>query len=587
MRFSRALFGALAVLALVLGLMRFGGGTALAVTASPIPSPTPDCGTALYTPTPGSPIISAPMASQLKHSELCSVLSVPGPQLQGYGAACDSVTDDKNIVNAVPQFPVFLSFSNCLISESLSNLPLGRWVGNNATLITTESGVQHLRAPDTTAIPTPPAYTGSRASIVTAFDGDFTKVHLAFETNIIGACTLGCPVSGYQYNPNEAGIYGMYRSTSGFQTFPYAGPGAGRTNGAAMLLDVKQNGSGDLIAYSCGGLGDGPTFAGGFPGEPAIGCFEGDINGAIDGQYLNPYEVHCEDNGHDDSCVGMVNNFARTNNTGANGQIWEGYMVQSLGTQPVDGGYTLRGLATIGVDLAAQNWEGPITGAAAIAIGAGNCIYPDATNTDASHFSRYTALGNTSWCYNTSDSAIEETVGGDAVDEVCDLGIVMLKSSGSTSNYVEFIDGSGTPDKFIVASGGALTVLNNSSANVWQVSDAGTTAQAGQAKAAALSNSTTTEGVLPPLYTAAGASVTATFHGSTFSCTFSASTTCDLGASYWTGAAVFATAPQGCMIGNQGGSGINFTVFATGSATAKFFASASNSATITGFCFGA
>ena len=133
--------------------------------------------------------------------------------------------------------------------------------------------------------------------------------------------------------------------------------------------------------------------------------------------YLNPYEVHCEDQTHDVSCVGMVNNFTRTNNTAANGQIWEGYMVQSLGTKAMDCGFCLRGDVTIGIDLAAQNWPSPVPSAPAIAMAPNTYVYPDATNVNASHFSRYTAIGTTSWGYNSADAAIETTVGGTMVEQ--------------------------------------------------------------------------------------------------------------------------------------------------------------------------
>ena len=203
-----------AVLAAIVLVVAFAQGAHLtgspAISATPLPSPTPNCGTPFYTPTPNSPVNSAPMAQQLQHVETCTALAIPGPQLKSLGAVCDGVTDDSAIINGAPQFPVYLPFSNCFANESLTSLPLGRWVsGASGVLLTEDSAAQHQRAPSTAAIPTPPAYTGSNASIVTAFDGDFSKVHLAWETNIVEPVRLDAPLRRISTTP-------MKRESTGF-----------------------------------------------------------------------------------------------------------------------------------------------------------------------------------------------------------------------------------------------------------------------------------------------------------------------------------------------------------------------------------
>lgn len=90
---------------------------------------------------------------------------------------------------------------------------------------------------------------------------------------------------------------------------------------------------------------------------------------------------------------------------------------------------------------------------------------------------------------------------------------------------------------------------------------------------------------VPPVYTNAGAATANSMHGAQFSCTFAAATTCSLGASYWTGAAVFASpGPTGCSVFPGGSVDAWFSSLSTNTGTLT--AASSNSQTSTGVCWG-
>lgn len=100
-----------------------------------------------------------------------------------------------------------------------------------------------------------------------------------------------------------------------------------------------------------------------------------------------------------------------------------------------------------------------------------------------------------------------------------------------------------------------------------------------------LSNGSTTPAYVAPVFTHTGTATDSTLHGSQFSCTFSTSLSCDLGAAYWTNGAVFVTI-SGCDVSTTGTDGAVFTVGSKSTNTAIIYSSIVTSDVVTGICWG-
>lgn len=345
----------------------------------------------------------------------CTYTSRGAYNVREAGAKCDGTSDDSAVFNGLSSFPAFIPNNLCYLNESFWSLP-SKWSGRvsgGGQIETVESSVTTLQAPDLSLIKTAPTMGSNynESGLNTAFAGDFSKTHLAWASFISGTTTLGQPSSGYQYTPAASGIYAFFTNNSGWNQD--TADNGGRTGATAYRTVVQNGGQGDTTAYNCSGFVNGANKAGAtsFLANPAIGCFGGDVSAGTSGEYLNPYETICSDAGFDVTCNGIVLNFKRTNNTGALGTEWEGVVVQSpTGTKPIDAAFAAGGYTSIGVDLTGISSYTPT--AAAMAFAAGMCIYPNATNSDPTHYSRYTSLGTTKLCYNSTNSDYEVTVGG-------------------------------------------------------------------------------------------------------------------------------------------------------------------------------
>ena len=114
------------------------------------------------------------------------------------------------------------------------------------------------------------------------------------------------------------------------------------------------------------------TGATSFLANPAGTLLAGDILAGADGVYCNPAEWNCTDGGHDVSGIGLVNNFFRTNDTGALNTVWLGYRAQSLGTKYVDAFLSAAGKFKNGLDLTTATLD---TNESAISLKADQRIY--------------------------------------------------------------------------------------------------------------------------------------------------------------------------------------------------------------------
>ena len=241
--------------------------------------------------------------------------------------------------------------------------------------------VTGLRQPFFSSVNTRPTTLGNHNSVVSAFNGDLSRLILPIEHRITGAATLGQPTTGYLYTEEASAVYVYSYNASGWNQS--ATGNGGRTGATAFRVKVFNAGQGDHVAYNASGFVTG-TKAGSthWLANPAAVLFNGDLQAGADGVYLNPYETICNDGGFDVACVGLVNNFVRTNATGAKSTVWNGYRAQSQGTAPCDAVVSATGQWRSGLDFTPGSVD---FGAnqAAIALRAAQRIYLNA-NANAS-----------------------------------------------------------------------------------------------------------------------------------------------------------------------------------------------------------
>lgn len=228
------------------------------------------------------------------------------------------------------------------------------------------------------AISAAPASLGNHNSVETSFNGDISKLQFAVEHRITGAATLGQPTSGYLYTPEAYPYYTYVYNASGYNHD--TATNNGRTGAVAHRVNIFQAGQGDLAAFNASAFVTG-TRAGSthFLANPAVALFNGDLTAGQDGVYLNCYETIASDAGYDVACVGIVNNFIRTNTTGAKSVVWMGYRAQSQGPATCDAVVSATGKWISGLDFTPSSID---FGAnqAAIALRAGHRIYFNAND---------------------------------------------------------------------------------------------------------------------------------------------------------------------------------------------------------------
>jgi hypothetical protein len=197
----------------------------------------------------------------------------------------------------------------------------------------------------------PPTSLGNHDSIETAFNGDYSQSQFSVQHRITGATTLSQPATGYVYTPEVYPHYTYLYNNSGWNESLVGN--VGRTSACAYRVKLAQYGQGDAVCYN-GSAFVTNTKAGStnFLANPGAVLFNGDMIAGADGVYLNPYETICRDNGFDVACVGLVNNFKRTVNTGAKSTVWLGYRAQSHdSTVPCDAIVSGTGQWVTGLDF--------------------------------------------------------------------------------------------------------------------------------------------------------------------------------------------------------------------------------------------
>lgn len=268
--------------------------------------------------------------------------------IKDFGAVGDGVSNDTAAVTSgAAQSPIFA--------------PVGLYNTTFATPAVLPTGVQYgfgqirtadgnKSAPNYAVISAAPSSFGNEDSILTAFNGDFSKCQKPMAHYIFGAGTAGQPSSGYLYRPEIMPNYTYLYNESGWNQ-SLSGNG-GRTGISAYRVKAAQYGQGDLVCFN-GSVFVTGTKAGStnFLANPAGVLFNGDMQAGANGVYLNPYETICRDGGFDAACVGVVNNFERTVSTGAKSAVWLGYRAQNIGAASCDALFSAVGKWTTGIDF--------------------------------------------------------------------------------------------------------------------------------------------------------------------------------------------------------------------------------------------
>lgn len=247
----------------------------------------------------------------------------------------------------------------------------------------------NLRAPWFSAVKSVPTALGNWDSIETAFNGDLSKVLMAFEHRISGAATLGQPATGYRNNQEAGAILGYGRNTSGHNEALDGNDG--RTLGHLLFLKADNYGQGDYAALTFSAVVAGARAgATSWLANPAAVFLNGTITAGSDGVYLNPSELDLQFNGKDAAGVGHVVNMNRTvgDTVPGLGAYAGGFRAQSTGSYAVDAGFVAGGLFKVGLDLSPALWDANKAG---IALSKSTRMYLNAV---CANNQTATALGN-------------------------------------------------------------------------------------------------------------------------------------------------------------------------------------------------
>lgn len=347
--------------------------------------------------------------------------------IKDFGAVGDGTTNDTAAIsNAESNSPVFVPTGTYLTTVSNTSQLIGKQYGFGQ--IKTADG--NKSAPNFSMVSSAPASFGNESSILTAFNGDWSKSQMPTGCFVSGATTLGQPTSGYLYTPEVTPFYTYLFNSSGWNQST-TGNG-GRTAITAYRTKVDQYGQGDAVCYN-GSVFVTGTKAGStnFLANPAGVLFNGDMTAGADGVYLNPYETFLSDNGYDVAAIGLVNNFARSISTGAKSTVWMGYRAQNVGSAYCDALISATGRWVTGLDLAMTSLDFGTT-KAAISLKQNDRIYLNNAAIASGNLTadwRTTVFNGDYLEYNTGISAIQFVRGGSSKLQIGSSTVVVANAS--------------------------------------------------------------------------------------------------------------------------------------------------------------
>lgn len=386
----------------------------------------PDSSVVPYLP-PGTGAVSTFVAPKLK--EISS--------LNDFGGVEDGVTNSTAPAGLAITYggPILTKKGTYQISTDPAVTGVNFW--GFGTLRTIATNNKHARF--TSSVVAAPSTEGNQDSILTAFNGDWSKNFFNIEHWITGAATLGNPVTGYRY-VNEASPFYMYLYNSSGHN-QSASSNDGRTAAVAMRVKVDQYGQGDCMAYNAVAnvistrAGSTDVLA-----NPAASILAGDCYSFIAGGYCNPIEINLGDSGTDSAGAGAVFNLNRSVSTAAKKAFWSGVRVQSVGSANIDSSYYASGPMKVGLNLAAATIS-PST-LAAITFKANNRIYFNSTDPGTTYDS--VTYGLEYMSYSSATSTLSIAVNDTPMVQVKSTQVLVRGTTGF------FVTPDGTTTKFFV-----------------------------------------------------------------------------------------------------------------------------------------
>jgi hypothetical protein len=200
-------------------------------------------------------------------------------------------------------------------------------------------------------INSPPTSFGDNGSILTAFNGDCSRVAFPIEHWVTGTTTMGQPTTGFHESFEFSPIAAYITNFSGWNNSTSSN--TGRTAVSAIQIKADNYGQG-----GCGGIAVSAFVASTRAGStdvlanPAGYIMHGGLVAGADGVYLDLLEMQADDQGYDVAAAGTIINLSRTNVTGAKNAFWFGHRVQSNGSGAIDTAFSAFGKMRFGVDLA-------------------------------------------------------------------------------------------------------------------------------------------------------------------------------------------------------------------------------------------
>jgi hypothetical protein len=252
-----------------------------------------------------------------------------------------------------------------------------------------------------------PSALGNQNSVLTAFNGDLSRVGLAMEKRTTGSSTLGTPTTGYVQNPETSALFISGYNSSGHNEATASNDG--RTGASLLDLRLTNAGQGDYEAIFVSGFVTGSrSGATSFLANPAASAIAGQLNAGADGVYLNVIELNANDNGYAAAAIGEVFNYTRTNTGATLGQVWMGTRHQSIGSSYADVAFSPVGNWKRGLDLTPITMDSDKAG---ITMQAGQRLY---LNSSSSGTIGWSQTVGTEWI-DYASSAIRLMVGSSAI----------------------------------------------------------------------------------------------------------------------------------------------------------------------------
>ena len=334
------------------------------------------------------------------------------PSLLDFGAKCDGVTDDGIAIAAAAAAGLPVSIPRGLVcnAPSLSQAAIpGLFTGPGQ--IKTSDG--NLRGPVVSQLASAPRSAGP-AGVLSGFNGDLSHMpRPAVEHRVGGTATLGQDSAHYVVTPEASADLINSFNTSGYNAPP--GGGSGRTGLAVRMTTLSQYGEGDHVAnwVNCV-IGSSLPNATSFLQQPACSMLAGQLSAGAPGAYLQGIgDLNLNDGGFDVGGIGstiVLNRTVPSVTTGPNafGTTWIGYYSFATGSVPVDAAFSAAGPHKIAFDAVDASTQ------AALAAGAGQRLYLNATQPNGTHFPS-TVLTGTEYIDYSAASGIELVVGSKPV----------------------------------------------------------------------------------------------------------------------------------------------------------------------------